>query len=80
MDELTVPEFDRARPLFRAIDYHRPAVFAVLEGTQAGRGFVDRRARPAAALIWSDACYLAGRASDAAFNADLLRFLHTELD
>jgi RimJ/RimL family protein N-acetyltransferase len=41
--------------------------------------FVDRRDQPAVALIWSDACYLAGCASDAAFNADLLRFLHTEV-
>jgi GNAT superfamily N-acetyltransferase len=46
---------------FRHIDYQRPAMFAVLEGTQAGRVFVDRRDRPAAALIWSAACYLAMR-------------------
>jgi hypothetical protein len=72
MNELGVAEFDRVRPLLKDIDHQRPAVFTVLEGTQKGRVFADRRGRPLAALIWSDACYLAGSASNAAFNAALL--------
>ena len=79
MDEPPITEYDRVRPLFEPIDYQRPAVFAVLEGRQAGRVFVDRRDRPTAALIWSDGCYLAGCASNAAFSADLLSLLYTEV-
>jgi hypothetical protein len=45
---------------FQHIDYQCPAVFAVLEGVQAGRVFVDRHERPSVALIWSAACYLTG--------------------
>ncbi len=52
MNVLMISEFERVRPLFRAVDYQRPAVFAVLEGTQAGRVFVDRRHGPAAVLVW----------------------------
>lgn len=84
IDELSVTEYERARPLFQGIDYHRPAVFTVLEGRgdvlqgRGGRVFVDRRDRPTAALILFDCCYLAGSASNTAFNAALCDLLHAE--
>jgi len=79
MEELEASEFGRVRALYEEIDYHRPAVFTVLEGRQVGRVFVDGHEMPAAAVIWSDAGYLAGNPADTAFNEGLLRWLHTEV-
>ncbi len=78
MHELALAEFERVRPLFQRIDYNRPAVFTVLEG-RGGRVFVDQREKPSTALILFDRCYLAGSASNAAFNAALPDLLRTEM-
>jgi hypothetical protein len=78
MHELAVAEFERVRPLFQHIDYHRPAVFTVLEG-RGGRVFVDQREKPSAALILFDSCYLAGSAANTAFNAALPGLLRTDM-
>lgn len=60
MHELSPSEFHRVRPLFADIQYHRPAIFSVLEAIQPGRVFVDSTHDPAAVMLYSDFCYLAG--------------------
>jgi len=75
MIELTVDEFQRVAPLFDAYHGLRPAIYSVLEGRQAGRVFVDRADRPRAALMWSDAFYLAGEARSATIRAGLRSLL-----
>jgi len=77
--ELTAAEYDQVQPLFQHIDYHRPAAFTVLEGILPAQVFVDRRERPSVSLIVSDHCYLAGSMYNAAFNAELLSLLRTNV-
>lgn len=62
-------EYVRVMPLFDAYRYLRPAIYAVLEGTQPGEVLVDNRAAPRSAVLWSDFLYLAGDANNEAFNA-----------
>jgi len=78
MQELEATEFGRVRALFEEIDCMRAAAFTVLEGRQAGRIWVDRRGTPTAALMHSDAYYVAGEPSRA-FLEELLAYLRTEV-
>jgi len=79
MHELRAGEFACARALFAEIDFQRPAVYSVLEGSQPGRVYVDRPDQPTAAFIWADDCYVAGNAPDAAFSAKVGRLLCTDV-
>jgi hypothetical protein len=57
------------RPLFAALDRHL-TVSAVIEGTSPGTIYVDDPDAPRAAFIWSyEGNFLAGTASNAAFNS-----------
>jgi len=79
MDELTAIEYERVRPFFQYIAYHRPAVFMVLDGILPARVFVDSREQPSVGLIVSDNCYLAGSMVNATFNTAFRSMLRTEV-
>jgi hypothetical protein len=78
MQELPPADFDRVRPLFEPIQYHRPAIFTVLEGNQPGRVFVDRVSQPGAVLILSDFCYFGGSSTALDLREDVLGLLERE--
>ncbi len=90
MIELVPSEFALAVPLFAGIDHNVPIVFSVLEGTAAGRVFVDdvddvdyvdRADCPRSAfLAVSDAfSYVAGDETDDAFGRDLVALIFGDL-
>src|SRR5689334_10990073 len=79
MQELTGSDFERVKPLFDPIPYHRPAIFTVLEGTQPGRVFVDRASDPSAVLIISDFCYVSGSPETLDLQADVIDLLEGEV-
>lgn len=60
MQEIPGSDFERVKPLFDHLPFHRPVIFAVLEGTQPGRVFVDRAIDPTAVVMISDFCYFSG--------------------
>jgi RimJ/RimL family protein N-acetyltransferase len=72
MIELVPSEFALAVPLFVGIDHNVPIVFSVLEGTAAGRVFVDDvdcvdRPRSAYVAVSGAFSYVAGDETDDAF-------------
>ena len=66
MNELTLPEFPRVLPLLVGIQ-QAVLPYAICEGTNPGRIFVDQREKPHAALIWTPVGYyfLAGEPAHA---------------
>ena len=83
MIELKRSEFALAAPLFAGVDHNVPIVFSVLEGTAAGRVFVDdvdcvdRADCPRSAFVTvADAfSYVAGDETDDAFGRDLVALI-----
>jgi RimJ/RimL family protein N-acetyltransferase len=67
--------------LFAGIDHNVPIVFSVLEGTAAGRVFVDRADRPRSAFVAvADAfSYVGGDETDDAFGRDLVALIFDNL-
>ena len=77
---IELPPADRslAAPLFQPYTHMRHAIWAVFEGRQAGRVFVDDPTHPRHAVLWHHDCYLAGEPDDVGFAreaADLVRRL-----
>jgi GNAT superfamily N-acetyltransferase len=71
MHELRLPDYERARPLFRRLRYHLASA-AVLDGNCPGRIFVDDPTQPRSAFMLSpEGCYLAGDPGNLAFNRAL---------
>jgi len=79
MQELDAGAFAVVRELFDGIDFERPAVYAVLEGSQPGRVYVDRTDQPTAAFIWANSHYMAGAFSNAAFRTEVEQLLRTQV-
>jgi RimJ/RimL family protein N-acetyltransferase len=81
MIELKSSEVVRVAPLFSRIEHSVPIVFSVLEGTAAGRVFVDRAAQPHSAFVTVSGAfsYVAGDETDAAFGRDLVALLFDDL-
>ena len=69
--ELAQADYERVRPLFRALQFHLTSA-AVLDGNCPGRVFVDDPAGPRTAFMFSpEGCYLAGSPENDAFNSGL---------
>ena len=81
MIELKPSEFAVVVPLFSDIEHSVPIVFSVLEGTAAGRVFVDRADRPRSAFLAVSGAfsYVAGDETDDAFGRDLVALLFDDL-
>lgn len=81
MIELEQPEFALAAPLFAGIDHNVPIVFSVLEGTAAGRVFVDDAGRPRSAFVVVGGAfsYVAGDETDDAFSQALVSVIFDDL-
>ena len=81
MIELKPSESARAAPLFAGINHSVPIVFSVLEGSAAGRVFVDDPGRPRSAFVAvKDAfSYVAGDETDDAFGRELVALLFDDL-
>jgi RimJ/RimL family protein N-acetyltransferase len=81
MIELKLSECALAAPLFAGIGHSVPIVFSVLEGTAAGRVFVDRADRPRSAFLAVSGAfsYVAGDETDAAFGRDLVALIFDDL-
>jgi RimJ/RimL family protein N-acetyltransferase len=79
--ELERSEFALAAPLFADIDHNVPIVFAVLEGTAAGRVFVDRAKQPRAAFVTVSGAfsYVAGDETGDAFGRELVALVFDDL-
>jgi RimJ/RimL family protein N-acetyltransferase len=79
--ELKRSEFALAAPLFAGIDHNVPIVFSVLEGTAAGRVFVDDagRARSAFVAVGGAFSYVAGDETDDAFGRELVALIFDDL-
>ena len=73
LHELKPTEYDKARPLFQAMDYHL-ALNAIFEGTVCTKVYVGDPSDPQAALTSSKhRFYLAGAQGNAAFHAAVRR-------
>jgi RimJ/RimL family protein N-acetyltransferase len=71
MHPLNKEQFERARPIFKDIDYNL-TVSAVIAGTTSGEIYVDDASAPTAAITWvKHRIYLAGAPGNAGFNAAL---------
>jgi GNAT superfamily N-acetyltransferase len=69
--ELDKMDYAKARPLFRALEYHLASA-AVLDGNNPGKVFVNDRSNPQTAFMTSpEGCYLAGSPDSDAFNRAL---------
>ncbi len=69
--ELSHRDYDRVRPLFRALEYHLSSA-AVLDGNNPGLVLVDDPVSPQSAFMLSpEGCYLAGDPGNDAFNRAL---------
>jgi len=81
MIELKRSEFALAAPLFTGVDHNVPIVFSVLEGTAAGRVFVDDagRVRSAFVAVGGAFSYVAGDEIDDAFGRDLVALIFEDL-
>jgi hypothetical protein len=79
MQEINGSDFERVRPLFDLIEYHRPAIFTVLEGTQPGRVFVDRVDHPTAVVMISDFVYFGGSPDALELQSDVVELLEREV-
>jgi RimJ/RimL family protein N-acetyltransferase len=80
MLELGADEFARAVKVFQGMSHCVPP-FAVIEGNNPGRVFVDDASAPTVAFIWSrwGYYYLAGDVHNEAVNRSLARLLSEEL-
>ena len=77
MYELDEIEYEKVRPLFKAMDYHL-AVNAIIEGTARARIYVDDLDHPEAAITWTKhRFYLVGSEHNDEFNEAVHR-LFTE--
>jgi RimJ/RimL family protein N-acetyltransferase len=66
--ELSRNEYDKVRDLYEPFRYHLSS-FAVLDGNNPGKVFVDNLAAPLSSYMYSpEACYLAGSPDNEAFN------------
>jgi RimJ/RimL family protein N-acetyltransferase len=79
MQEIEASHYERVIPLFSAIQFHRPAVFSVLERRQPGRVFVDRVEDPTAAIVLSSHCYVGGSPANLDLQKDVLSLLEREV-
>jgi RimJ/RimL family protein N-acetyltransferase len=84
MIELKRSEFALAVPLFADVDHNVPIVFSVLEGTAAGRVFVDDvdcvdRPRSAFVTVADAFSYVAGDETDDAFGHALVSLIFGDL-
>ena len=67
-------EYQKVRPLFRALDHHL-AVTAIIEGTTQSSIYVDDPIDPHTAVTWSyNRIFLAGSPSNTDFNTELPTF------
>lgn len=77
--ELSNSEYERARPVFKALDYHL-VVNSIIEGTTRAKIYVDDPADPGAAITWTKhRFYLAGDADNDAFNRALSQLFVGEI-
>ena len=75
--ELNEASYEKARPLFRALEYHLASA-AVLDGNNPGRVFVDDLDNPRTTFMFSpEGCYLAGNPDNDAFNRALNNAIYT---
>jgi len=73
--ELDKGEYEKARPLFKELDYNL-IISAVIEGTSPGRIYVDDVGNPKTAFLCSvEGYYLVGRVDNDAFNKALNRLV-----
>jgi RimJ/RimL family protein N-acetyltransferase len=81
MIELKRSESALAGPLFAGIDHNVPIVFSVLEGTAAGRVFVNDPGRPRSAFVAVGGAfsYVAGDETDDAFGRELVPLIFDDL-
>ncbi len=81
MIELRSSEFALVVPLFSHIEHGVPIVFSVLEGTAAGRIFVDRTGQPHSAFVAASGAfsYVAGDETDDAFGRELVALIFDDL-
>lgn len=81
MIELKPSEVARVAPLFAHIEHSVPIVFSVLEGSAAGRVFVDRAEHPQSAFVAVAGAfsYVAGDAGEDAFGRELVALLFDRL-
>jgi GNAT superfamily N-acetyltransferase len=75
INELDQVDFERAWPLFEAMDHHL-AIRSILAGATPAPVYVDDPVEPKAAITWAQhRVFLAGDATHAAFNGALSRLL-----
>jgi RimJ/RimL family protein N-acetyltransferase len=79
MYELSQAEYGKVMPIFADVKDNRAHVFAVIEGNNPGRVFVDDREEPAAALVHTGWSFLGGDATNAAFNQALKTLLEDDI-
>jgi GNAT superfamily N-acetyltransferase len=81
MIELKPSEFAVVVPLFADIEHSVPIVFPALEGSAAGRVFVDRADPPRSAFLAVSGAfsYVAGDETDAVFGRDLVALIFDDL-
>jgi RimJ/RimL family protein N-acetyltransferase len=81
MIELKPSEFALVVPLFSDIEHSVPIVFSVLEGTAAGRVFVDRAKLPRSAFLAVSGAfsYVAGDETDDVFGRGLVALVFDDL-
>jgi RimJ/RimL family protein N-acetyltransferase len=71
LHELSRPDYDRVRDLYEPLRFHLSS-FAVLDGVNPGKVFVDDPAEPQSSYMYSpEACYLVGNPHNDAFNRAL---------
>jgi len=81
MVEINPDQYDSVRPLFSTLSHNRSIVFAVLEGNNAGRVFVDDPLQPQTAFLASitEFNFLAGDPSNESFNSQVKARLDTDM-
>jgi RimJ/RimL family protein N-acetyltransferase len=73
--QLSLNDYETTRPLFQGLEYN-VVVRAVIEGTNPGRIYADDRLEPKSAFLCSaEGYYLAGVATNQAFNTALHRLI-----
>jgi GNAT superfamily N-acetyltransferase len=79
MYELSQAQYGKVMPIFKSVTDNRAHVFAVIEGNNPGRVFVDDRDQPTAALIHTGWSLIGGDAASAAFNRALKTLLEDDI-
>ena len=73
--ELDKNDYEKARPLFKDLDYQL-TITAVIEGTSSGRIYVDNKRTPKTAFICSaEGYFLAGDEDNPTFNLALNKLI-----